>query len=140
MEAWALHMLGSTVLKLGRIDNAADMVRHALGHFHEAGDLSGITMVLDDLSAVAVTAGDLERAARLRGAARQLTQSTGTELARMVEELFEQATRPSARVAMNAGELERLELEGRGLPLDLAVAYALGEADPFAAGTEPPDR
>jgi len=140
MEAWALHMLGSTVLKLGRIDNAADMVRHALGHFHEAGDLSGITMVLDDLSAVAVTAGDLERAARLRGAARQLTQSTGTELARMVEELFEQATRPNARVAMNAGELERLELEGRGLPLDLAVAYALGEADPFAAGTEPPDR
>ena len=58
----------------------------------------------------------------------------------MVEELFEQATRPNARVAMNAGELERLELEGRGLPLDLAVAYALGEADPFPAGTEPPDR
>jgi len=140
MEAWALHMLGSTVLKLGRIENAADMMRHALGHFHEAGDLSGITMVLDDLSAVAVTADDLERAARLRGAARQLTQSTGTELARMVEELFEQATRPNARVAMHAGELERLELEGRGLPLDVAVAYALGEADPFPAGTEPPDR
>jgi predicted ATPase/class 3 adenylate cyclase len=139
MEAWALHMLGSTVLKLGRIENAADMMRHALGHFHEAGDLSGITMVLDDLSAVAVTGGDLERAARLRGAARQLTQSTGTELARMVEELFEQATRPNARVAMDAGELERLELQGRGLALDVAVAYALGEADPFDAGPGPSD-
>ena len=140
MEAWALHMLGSTVLKLGRIENAADMMRHALGHFHEAGDLSGITMVLDDLSAVAVTGGDLERAARLRGAARQLTQSTGTELARMVEELFEQATRPNARVAMDASELERLELEGRSLALDVAVAYALGEADPFVAGPGPSDR
>ena len=140
MEAWALHMLGSTVLKLGRIEDAADMMRHALGHFHEAGDLSGITMVLDDLSAVAVTGGDLERAARLRGAARQLTQSPGTELARMVEELFEQATRPNARVAMDAGELERLELEGRGLALDVAVAYALGEADPFDAGPGPSDR
>ena len=133
MEAWALHMLGSTVLKLGRTESAADMVRHALRHFHEAGDLSGITMVLDDLSAVAVTGGDLERAARLRGAARQLTQSTGTELARMVEEQFEQATRPNARVSMDAAELERLELQGRGLTLDVAVAYALAEADPFDA-------
>ena len=66
MEAWALHMLGSTVLKLGRIENAADMMRHALGHFHEAGDLSGITMVLDDLSAVAVTDGDLSARAAAR--------------------------------------------------------------------------
>ncbi len=139
MEAWALHMLGSTVLKLGRTESAADMVRHALRHFHEAGDLSGITMVLDDLSAVAVTDGDLERAARLRGAARQLTQSTGTELARMVEEEFEQATRPNARVSMDAAALERLELQGRGLALDAAVAYALGEADPFDAAPGPPE-
>jgi len=140
MEAWALHMLGSTVLKLGRTESAGDMMRHALRHFHEAGDLSGITLVLDDLSAVAVTDGDLQRAARLRGAARQLTQSTGTELARLVDEMFEQATRPNARVAMDAGELERLEVEGGGLALDTAVAYALGEADPFEPGARPGDR
>ena len=140
MEAWALHMLGTTVLKLGRTASAAEMMRHALRHFHEAGDLSGITLVLDDLSAVAVTDGDLERAARLRGAARQLTQSTGTDLARLVDELFEQATRPNARVAVDAGELERLEVEGRGLALDTAVSYALGEADPFAPGARPDAR
>jgi predicted ATPase/class 3 adenylate cyclase len=140
MEAWALHMLGSAVLKLGRTESAADMMRHALRHFHEAGDLSGITLLLDDLSAVAVTDGDLERAARLRGAARQLTQSTGTELAGIVEEVFEQATRPNARVAMDAGERERREVEGGGLALDTAVAYALGEADPFAAGAPLDDR
>jgi len=139
MEAWALHMLGSTVLKLGRTESAGDMMRHALRHFHEAGDLSGITLVLDDLSAVAVTDGDLQRAARLRGAARQLTQSTGTELARLVDEMFEQATRPNARVAMDAGELERLEVEGGDLALDTAVAYALGEADPFGPGARPDD-
>ncbi len=137
MEGWALHMLGSAVLKQGRTASAADMLRHALRHFHEAGDLSGITMVVDDLSAVAVTEGDLPRAARLRGAARQLTQSTGTELAGIVEEVFEQATRPNARVAMGAAERERLEVEGGGLALDTAVAYALGEADPFAPGARP---
>jgi predicted ATPase/class 3 adenylate cyclase len=140
MEAWALHMLGSTVLKLGRAESAGDMMRHALRHFHEAGDLSGITLVLDDLSAVAVTDGNLERAARLRGTARQLTQSTGTDLAGIVEEVFEQATRPNARVAMDAGELERLQVEGGGLALDTAVAYALGETDPFEPGARPDDR
>jgi len=98
-----------------------------------------VELVLDDLSAVAVTDGDLQRAARLRGAARQLTQSTGTELARLVDEMFEQATRPNARVAMEAGELERLEVEGGGLALDTAVAYALGEADPFEPGARPGD-
>jgi hypothetical protein len=97
-------------------------------------------MVVDDLSAVAVTDGDLERAARLRGAARQLTQSTGTELAGIVEEVFEQATRANARVAMDAVVRERLEVEGRSLALDTAVAYALGEADPFASEARSGDR
>ena len=69
-----------------------------------------------------------------------LTQSTATELARLVDEMFEQATRPNARVAMDAGELERLEVEGGGLALDTAVAYALGEADPFEPGARPGDR
>jgi predicted ATPase/class 3 adenylate cyclase len=136
MEAWTLHMLGSTILKQGRA-SAADTLRQALRLFHAAGDLSGITLVLDDLSAVAVTDGDLERAARLRGAARQLTKSTGTDLAEIVEDVFEQATRPNARVAMGAAELERFEAEGRRLALDTAIGYALGETDPFARRTRP---
>ena len=137
MEAWTLHMLGSTILKQGRAESAADTLRQALRLSHAAGDLSGITLVLDDLSAVAVTDGDLERAARLRGAARQLTKSTGTDLAEIVEDVFEQATRPNARVAMGAAELERFEAEGRRLALDTAIGYALGETDPFARRTRP---
>ena len=54
--------------------------------------------------------------------------------------MFEQATRSNARVARDAGELERLEVEGGGLALDTAVAYALGEADPFEPGARPGDR
>ncbi len=125
MEAWALKMLGSAELKLGRLDEAREALRHSLRHFHEASDTAGITLVFDDLSSTAVADGDLPRAARLRGAARQLQTTTGTTLARFVEETIEQGTRPSARQAMGPDELARHEAEGRAMTLDAAVAYAL---------------
>ncbi len=134
MEAWALHMLGTSVLKLGRSEEAAGIMRHALADFQRSGDLAGVTLVLDDLSAVAVVDGDLPRAARLRGAARQLQAATGTELATWVDEEFETATRPNARNSMAAEELERFGAEGAVMPLDEAIAYALeGHADGDAA-------
>jgi predicted ATPase/class 3 adenylate cyclase len=125
MEAWALKMLGSAELKLGRLDEAREALRHSLRHFHEASDTAGITIVFDDLSSTAVADGDLPRAARLRGAARALQATTGTTLARFVDETFEQGTRPSARQAMGPDELARHEAEGRAMTLDAAVAYAL---------------
>ena len=127
MEAWALHMLGTTVLKLGRTDEASGILAHALRHFHDSGDLAGVTLTLDDLSAVAVATGDLPRAARLRGAARQLQASTGTGIARWVEEIFEARSRPSARGVMTVEDLERYGAEGAAMPLDDLVAYALGD-------------
>ena len=54
----------------------------------------GLTLTLDDMSAVAVAEGDLPRAARLRGAARNLTVETGAGLAGYVEDTFETGGRP----------------------------------------------
>jgi predicted ATPase/class 3 adenylate cyclase len=134
MEAWARHMLGTARLKLDRLPEAQADFARSLRHFSEAGDLAGTTMLLDDLSAVAVVRDDLPRAARLRGAARHLQVSTGTELARWVEEVWEVRTRPNAANAMAADELERYGAEGAAMPLDEVVAYALEEAD-----ATPPD-
>jgi predicted ATPase/class 3 adenylate cyclase len=125
MEAWALHMLGTTQLKLGRVEEASDAFIHALRHFHESGDLAGVTLLLDDLSAVAVVGGDPTRAGRLRGAARHLQESTGTELARWVDEMFDARTRPNARNVLSSDDLERYGAEGAAMPLDDVVAYAL---------------
>ncbi|HEU0235332.1 MAG TPA: adenylate/guanylate cyclase domain-containing protein [Candidatus Limnocylindrales bacterium] len=132
MEAWSLHMLGSALLRTGDLDASRDATRHALRHFHEAGDAAGITLVLDDLSAVAVADGDLPRAARLRGAARNLTAETGAGLAGFIETWYEEGVRPSARQTMSREELERLGAEGAAMSLDEAVAYAL-EGDPASA-------
>jgi predicted ATPase/class 3 adenylate cyclase len=129
MEAWALHMVATTDLKLGRVDDALAAGRHALRHFRDAGDLSGLTLVLDDLSATAVAMGDHDRAGRLRGAARRLQATTGTELAGWVDAYFEEETRPSAARTLSAADLERTMAAGAAMSLDDAVAYALGERD-----------
>ncbi len=125
MEAWALHMLGSGLLRLGRRDESRDLLRHAARYFHESGDTAGITLAFDDLSSQAVADEDYERAARLRGAAMNLTSSTGVGLARFVQEGLEDKVRPSARRSIDAGDLERWGAEGAAMTLDEAVAYAL---------------
>jgi hypothetical protein len=126
MEAWALHMLGTSHLRQGNAAEAHRHVEHAMRHFHEASDAAGLTLTLDDMSAVAVAEGDLPRAARLRGAARSLTTETGTGLASFVEDTFEAGVRPGVRSHMSDEDLARYGAEGAAMTLDEAVAYALG--------------
>jgi predicted ATPase/class 3 adenylate cyclase len=130
MEAWGLHMLGTALLRNGDVEEAREHVEHAIRHFYTAGDASGLTLTLDDLSAVAVADGDLPRAARLRGAARNLTTETGAQLAGYVEDTFESGARPGVRSHMSSDDLARYGAEGAAWTLDEAVAYALEGADP----------
>jgi hypothetical protein len=126
MEAWSLHMVGTALLRNGDVAEARENVEHAIRHFYAAGDAAGLTLTLDDLSAVAVAEGDLPRAARLRGAARNLTTETGAELARFVEDRFETGVRPGIRSHMSETELARYGAEGAAMTLDEAIDYALG--------------
>jgi predicted ATPase len=81
MEAWALHMLGAAKLRLGDSEASRGLFAAALRMFQGSGDASGLTLVFDDLASQAAYEGDPERAARLWGAARSLTASTGAGLA-----------------------------------------------------------
>ena len=126
MEAWALHMLGSALIRQYRTDEARDAVTHAIAHFHAAGDVAGLTLTLYDLASVAVQSGESEKAARLGGAARNLSNETGGGLAMFTEEAFEEAGfRPSVRQVMSEAEIERLGAEGAAMTIDDVVAYAL---------------
>jgi predicted ATPase/class 3 adenylate cyclase len=131
MEAWSNHQVGIVLIKLGELDRAAEYLVPALRLFHEVGDLSGVTLVLDDLSHLAAARGDLPRSARLYGAARKLQATSGTDLARVVEEAFEQNTAPSAVRLLPADELRRYAREGAERSLEETVAYAL---EPAGAG------
>ncbi|HLX35494.1 MAG TPA: tetratricopeptide repeat protein [Candidatus Limnocylindrales bacterium] len=125
MEAWSQHQLGAAYIRLNRLDEAATLIREALRFFYQASDTTGLTLVLDDLSSLAIATGENDRAARLWGAARNLTSSTGANLAAFVDEAVELAARPNVRRALDQEELARLAAEGAAMPLDEIVAYAL---------------
>jgi tetratricopeptide (TPR) repeat protein len=126
MEAWSLHMLGGALLRTGQNDVSRDYLRHALRHFYEASDTAGITLALDDLSSQALADNEPERAARIWGAARNLTNTTGAGLAGIVDGWIDQEVRPNVRKALAPDELARLAREGAVMSLDETVAYALG--------------
>jgi len=130
MEAWSLHMLGSGLLRGGDVNGAREHIVHAMRHFYAAGDAAGLTLAFDDLSSVTVAEGDFPRAARLRGAARNLTTETGAGLAGYVEDTFEGRVRPGVRSHMSEEDLARYGAEGAAMTLEEAVAYALDSVDP----------
>jgi hypothetical protein len=137
MEAWSLHMLSSALIRQHRTDEARDAGAHAMAHFHAAGDVAGLTLTLFDLASVAVQGDDLPRAARLRGAAKNLTAETGAGLATFTETAFEESgNRPSVLDVLSDAEIERLGAEGAAMTLDQAVAYALEGSDTVATGVD----
>jgi predicted ATPase/class 3 adenylate cyclase len=125
MEAWSQHMVGGALLREHRIEEARPLLRHALRHFYDAGDASGMALVLDDLSSQALAEDDPVRAARLWGASRTLTLATGAGLADFTDGWIEQQVRPNVRVALDPSELERGAREGAAMSLDEVIAYAL---------------
>ena len=136
METWALHMLGTTLTRSGDLARARPAIIEAMRRFQAAGDAAGVTLVLDDFSALAVVEGDLPRAARLRGAARNLTRETGATLATVVDDWFEAYDRPGVRSALSPEDLHRYEKEGAAMSLGDAVTYALeGTSTATGAGT-----
>ena len=134
MEAWSLHMLGSSENAQRRFAEADETGRHALRHFHEAGDISGVILALDDLSLAALGLGKADRAGRLWGAARHLQRSTGTGLADYVEQTNDLFGVGTPKASIPADELERLAAEGAAMSLDEIVAYALMSPEGVAPG------
>jgi predicted ATPase/class 3 adenylate cyclase len=134
MEAWSHHMLALTQLGQRKIAESKASASAALRHFREAGDVAGITLVLDDLAGVAVADGDLPRAGRMWGAARHLQQITGADLASFSESGFGTVSYPSPQRALSPDDLERYGAEGAAMGLDEAVAYAFDTVAPDTAG------
>jgi hypothetical protein len=124
MEAWSLHMYGAGKLRLGETEVARRSFGDALDIFSSVGDASGLTLVFDDFASLAIADGDAERAARLWGAARSLTATTGVGLASYVDEFFEQVLRPGARQILEPEAVTRLASEGAAMTVDEVVAYA----------------
>ncbi|MDR7481682.1 MAG: hypothetical protein QN183_09980 [Armatimonadota bacterium] len=122
---WAHHSLGLGASKTGDYAAARAAFDEAMGLFAEARDVSGIALLLLDFSGLALLEGEPERAARLAGGAAALQKSGGVDLAVIVD-----ATQGPWQIG---GTLDRQALaaaieEGRAMPLDALIAYALSRS------------
>ncbi|MEP6693306.1 MAG: hypothetical protein ABJB39_01525, partial [Chloroflexota bacterium] len=118
--AWDLHSTGLSALKLGRPDEAEAYWREALQIFIDAGDSSGIVLLLSNFSELARARGDIQRMDTLVGAWTALSQRTGVGLASLwgtTEGRIVAADIPFDRHAA----FER----GLAMKTDEAIAYAL---------------
>ena len=118
---WSIHTLGLVTFNLGDMQRARGCWLEAIQLFAAAGDVPGIVLQLDNLSALAREAGDFQRAGRLWAAASAHQISSGTGLGRLLRE----EERRSGREGLNDEEAARVSAEGQAMSLEHAVAYAL---------------
>src|SRR6266513_2970574 len=116
---WALHTRALVGVNTGDAATAEPLVAEALKLFSDAGDVSGVTLVLDDSGQLAQLKGERMRALRLAGASRELQTRSGTDLATITN-----ATGSKPVPAPNQPEETRMWEEGRAMSSEEAVAYA----------------
>lgn len=121
---WALHLAGVLAMKAGDFAGARAAFREGLSLFDDARDVSGIALLLDDLSSLALADGDVPRAAQLAGGAALLQKQSGTGLAEVINE-----TEGRSRTGEQPVDEEAIRAawaKGQTMPRDRLIAYALG--------------
>ena len=117
---WAMHTRALTAINVDDATTAEPLVKKALEMFNKAGDISAITILLDDAAQLARLGGDRMRSLRLAAAAASLQAKTGAEVAMMANSL---TGRPVAG-ASDSAENEAWD-EGFAMTTEAAVRYAL---------------
>jgi predicted ATPase/class 3 adenylate cyclase len=124
-EAGSLANLGWLALLEDDNDEAATLLGDSLRLTSSIGDMEGILICLYNLAVVAAQRGESFRAARLLGAADALREEIGFRHPDLSEQ--ETLMRIASVLDKSDPTLVEAQSEGRALPLDKAVAYALGE-------------
>jgi predicted ATPase/class 3 adenylate cyclase len=125
MANWALRELGSTEIVLGRVEDARTHLAEALRPFAEAGDLSGMLLLLRDHARLAAIRGKPDRALRLLGVVVAHERTSGLQLGQFelntlgLHDPFE---------SLDDAAAEDLMAEGGSWSLEQAVDYALSDA------------
>jgi predicted ATPase/class 3 adenylate cyclase len=117
---WALHTRALVSVNTGAAAAAEPLVAEGLKLFSDAGDVSGVTLLLDDIAQVAQLKGERMRALRLAGASKALQASSGTDLAAITN-----ATGSKPVPAPDQQDERGAWEEGRAMSSEQAVAYAL---------------
>lgn len=122
--ATALANLGNIYTLQGNLAQAAAVHRESLTLRHTVGDQRGLASSLTSLAELAVATGDYVRAARLHGVAERLRQELDLPLTAVAQEDMER-DRAAIQAAIGETATAAAWAEGKAMPLDQAIAYAL---------------
>jgi predicted ATPase/class 3 adenylate cyclase len=118
---------GKVALERGDLERAAALLAESLRMYLEVWSVLWISVGLANLATVATATGTTERAARLWGAADGLCRPTGVNLDDLFITRFYERYRAAARAEMGEAAWQEALTEGRAMPLDEAISYALEE-------------
>jgi predicted ATPase/class 3 adenylate cyclase len=121
---WALHSIGVAWIGLGDLDEAENALSESLGLFRAAADLTGIALLVNDFSILAMARDDLERSVRLHAAALEIERQAGQGLVTNYEG-YVPWNPESSRERLGDEAYESLWAEGDAMSVDEAVAYAI---------------
>ncbi len=119
---WAERMLSRVLLELDRTEEAVGHIRAAMDVFLPARDVSALTLLLLDLSILALKKGDEDRALRLQGAIQVMRKTTGIEMA---DFRTNRSVDIDALLLSRGASAKPLLDEGAAMSFDEVVAYAL---------------
>jgi predicted ATPase/DNA-binding CsgD family transcriptional regulator len=132
-HTWALsetlHFLGNVALERGDVAEALARYRESLDLAQERGDRLRVANALDGVAGVAASLHQLQRAARLHGAAAALREQLGAALAPWDQSVHERAL-AAARAALGSAAFDAAQAAGAALPLDRAAAEAMADPEP----------
>jgi predicted ATPase/DNA-binding SARP family transcriptional activator len=124
--AWMLTTLGTIANAQGNHASERALLTESLCLFREMKDKEGIEAGLRSLSGTMLAAAEPQRAARLGGAAEALRENIGAPLPRLDREEHDHQI-GKMRLQLGNDAFTMMWAEGRALPWEKAVAYALNE-------------
>ncbi len=124
--ATTLANIGGVALAQNDSEQAAGLYREALAVQWELREKRDMAECLEGLAGVAGQQGQLERAARLFGAAEALREAIGAPLPFPQRSEYERYV-ATVRARLDEGTFKKAWDQGRAMPLEQAVAYALAE-------------
>ena len=123
------HSLALAMLLQGDAQRAAALFTEGLAQLGERESKAGVAGCLEGLAAVAAAEQQPGRAGRLWGAAAAVREALDDPLPPGDAAIYERWLAP-ARAHIGDGSWQAAVAEGRAMPLEQAVAYALEESNP----------
>jgi non-specific serine/threonine protein kinase len=130
--AQALAFLGMVALDLGQLTRARSLLAESIALSRPQGNHFAITHALDALAGLAAAHQQHERALQLAGASSAARDASGLRLPPHLLAPRDRWLEPARRRLGKKGADQAWEL-GRRVPVDEALAYALGESEKISS-------